>query len=90
VLGSLDLAGTPRLLVFNKMDRAPEQARALAHRAGGVAVSAETREGLPDLLARAEEILWREGKVQAPGEVPEFLPASSRESARDRRLRRGS
>jgi GTP-binding protein HflX len=87
VLGSLDLARTPRLLVFNKMDRAKDAARALAHREGGVAVSATTREGLPELLARAEEILWREGKVQAPGDVPEFLPTTP---SPDRRLRRGT
>jgi GTP-binding protein HflX len=73
VLGSLDLEGTPRLLVFNKLDRNPEAARALAHREGGVAVSAATREGFPQLLARCEEILWRRGRVQAPGVEPEFV-----------------
>jgi GTPase len=73
VLGKLDLEGTPRLLVFNKMDKGPEAARALAHREGGVAVSATTREGFPELLARCEEILWRRGRVQAPGPLPEFL-----------------
>ena len=73
VLGSLDLERTPRLLVFNKMDRNPEEARALAHREGGVAVSATAREGFPELLARCEEILWRRGRVQAPGPSPEFL-----------------
>jgi len=73
VLGKLDLEGTPRLLVFNKMDKGPERARALAHREGGVAVSAATREGFPELLARCEEILWRRGRVQAPGPLPEFL-----------------
>ena len=49
------------------------QARALAHREGGVAVSATAREGFPELLARCEEILWRRGRVQAPGPSPEFL-----------------
>jgi hypothetical protein len=73
VLGSLDLERTPRLLVFNKMDRAPEVARSLAHREGGVAVSAETRGGFPELLARCEEILWRRGRVMAPGAEPEFV-----------------
>jgi len=73
VLSSLDLESTPRLLVFNKMDRNPDAARALAHRAGGVAVSATTREGFPELLARCEEVLWRRGRVQAPGPEPEFL-----------------
>jgi 50S ribosomal subunit-associated GTPase HflX len=61
------------LLVFNKMDRNPDAARALAHREGGVAVSATKREGFPELLARCEEVLWRRGRVQAPGPEPEFL-----------------
>ena len=73
VLGTLDLTRTPRLVVFNKMDRAPEVARSLAHREGGVAVSAQTREGFPELLARCEEILWRRGRVLAPGAEPEFV-----------------
>ncbi|MFL5313362.1 MAG: GTPase HflX [Myxococcales bacterium] len=73
VLASLDLERTPRLLVFNKMDRNPDAARALAHREGGVAVSATTREGFPELLARCEEALWKRGRVQAPGAEPEFL-----------------
>ena len=73
VLSGLDLEGTPRLLVFNKLDRDPDAARALAHREGGVAVSARTREGFPELLARCEEVLWRRGRVQAPGPEPEFV-----------------
>ena len=36
----------------------------------GVALSAKTREGLPELLLRAESLLWREGKVAAPQEEP--------------------
>jgi GTP-binding protein HflX len=75
ILGTLDVAETPRLLVLNKADRAPEAAKAAAGETGGVAISALTRDGLQALLARCEEILWREGKVQAPGEEPEFLPA---------------
>jgi GTP-binding protein HflX len=78
VLGTLDLERTPRLLVFNKMDRAPEVARDLAHREDGVAVSAVTREGFPELLARCEEILWRRGRVQAPGPEPEFARPTHR------------
>jgi GTP-binding protein HflX len=72
VLSTLDVSATPRLLVFNKMDRAPEEARALAHSAGGVAVSALTREGFSELLSRCEKVLWQHGKVLAPGEEPEF------------------
>src|SRR5205823_7144778 len=37
VLKTLQVERTPRLLVFNKADRAPEAARTLAHREGGVA-----------------------------------------------------
>jgi GTP-binding protein HflX len=74
VLETLDVERTPRVVVFNKLDLAPERARALAHRAGGVAVSATTREGFDELLARCEDVLWKRGKVQAPGAVPEFLP----------------
>ena len=73
MLETLEVERTPRLLVFNKADRAPDAARQLAHREGGVAVSALTREGFPELLARCEEILWRRGRVQAPGSQPEFL-----------------
>ncbi|HEX9579318.1 MAG TPA: GTPase HflX [Myxococcales bacterium] len=72
VLSTLDLSTTPRLLVFNKLDRAADEARALAHSASGVAVSALTGEGFPELLSRCEEILWQHGKVLAPGQEPEF------------------
>ena len=74
VLETLDVERTPRIVVYNKLDLAPEAARALAHRTWGVAVSATTREGFDDLLARCEDVLWKRGKVQAPGAVPEFLP----------------
>jgi GTP-binding protein HflX len=74
VLETLDVERTPRVVVFNKLDLAPERARALAHSAGGVAVSATTREGFDELLARCEDVLWKRGKVQAPGAVPGFVP----------------
>jgi GTP-binding protein HflX len=76
ILGTLDLAETPRLLVFNKADRAPEEAAQLAHRKGGVAISALARLGFVELLARCEQVLFREGKVQAPFDPadPEFRP----------------
>jgi len=46
-------------------------------------VSARTGEGFPELLARCEEILWRSGKMLAPGEELEFVrprhgPSASR------------
>ncbi|HYS07442.1 MAG TPA: GTPase HflX [Myxococcales bacterium] len=72
VLSTLDVAEKPRLLVYNKADRAPDVARTLALRDDGVAVSSVTRQGFPDLIARCEEILWKRGKVLAPGQEPEF------------------
>ena len=74
VLETLDVERTPRIVVYNKLDLASETAPHLAHRTGGVAVSATTREGFDDLLARVEDVLWKKGKVQAPGAIPEFLP----------------
>jgi GTP-binding protein HflX len=81
ILATLDLKDTPRLLVFNKIDRAGAPAAQMAHAQGGVAVSALTRAGFPELLARCEEILWRSGKVQSPGashDGASFLPPRHR------------
>jgi len=72
VLSSLDVSTKPRLLVYNKADRALDAARGLALRDDGVAVSSVTRQGFPELIARCEEILWKRGKVLAPGPEPEF------------------
>ena len=72
VLSTLDVSGKPRLLVYNKADRVSAGARTLALRDDGVAVSAVTRDGFPDLIARCEEILWKRGRVLAPGHEPEF------------------
>ena len=72
VLSTLDVAATPRLLVYNKADRAPEAAAALALRDGGVAVSSTRRRGFGELLECCEDILWKRGKVLAPGREPEF------------------
>ncbi len=61
VLDEIGLTDAPELLVFNQIDRLPEGVgQALAARHGGVAVSALTRAGLHDLLARAEQMLWTE------------------------------
>ncbi len=78
VLSTLNLTRTPRLLVCNKADRAPDAARMLAAREGGVAVSSLTREGFSELLACCEEILWKRGKVLAPAGQPEFAPPPHR------------
>ena len=64
ILRDLGLHEKPRLLVFNKADRLPDgQAAAAAHQAGGVAVSASTRDGLEELLHRCDRTLWADGKV---------------------------
>ena len=70
ILGSLGLSEKPRVLVFNKADRlGPGEGSALArsHR-DAAAVSASTRQGLPELLLRCERLLWAEGRV-ALGDV---------------------
>ena len=61
ILGDLGLLSTPRVLVFNKSDRA--DAAALAGHEEGVAVSALQRSGLHGLLERAERVLWAEGRT---------------------------
>ncbi len=71
ILATLPLEQTPRLFVFNKMDCAPALAAQLAHQRNGVAISASSRAGFDELLLRAEQVLWREGKVQAPGATEE-------------------
>ena len=72
VLSTLAVGETPRLLVYNKADRVPDQAALLAAREGGVAVSALKHDGFAELISRCEEILWKGGKVLAPGTEPEF------------------
>ena len=64
ILGDLGLLETPRLLVLNKIDRLPPgDGEALASSRGGVAISAATREGLPELLHRCDRMLWKDGRV---------------------------
>jgi len=65
ILGGLGLGEKRRLVVYNKVDRLPPgEGAALAHQADGVAVSAATRGGLPDLLQRCERLLWADGRVR--------------------------
>jgi GTP-binding protein HflX len=64
VLEGIGLGDTRELLVFNQIDRLPrEVGQAIASRMGGVAVSALRGEGLTELLARAEGMLW-DGSVR--------------------------
>jgi GTP-binding protein HflX len=61
ILEELHLSDIPRLLVLNKVDLLPEhEAESLTKRYDGIAVSAVTRKGLPELLRVAEERLGRE------------------------------
>jgi GTP-binding protein HflX len=58
LLADLELAAIPRLVVLNKVDLLDaETARRLAARFDGVAVSAEQRQGLDELIATAERRL---------------------------------
>ncbi len=87
ILGDLGLSGKQRVLVFNKVDRLPPgEGAALAHQADGVAVSAVTRAGLPDLLHRCDRLLWAEGRVPfadvAEGAPAEDAPARKPRSPR--------
>jgi len=68
ILRGLGLHEKPRLLVFNKADRLPPgQAAAMAHQAGGVAISARDRAGFAELLRRCDRLLSRAaGAAHAP------------------------
>ena len=58
VLADIGLADTPELLVFNQIDRLPQGVgRAIAARHGGVAVSALEKQGLSELIERAQALL---------------------------------
>jgi GTP-binding protein HflX len=58
VLGDLGVKNTPRLHVFNKIDRLPpDELAALAHTNGNVFVSAQNGAGLDALLARVDEMM---------------------------------
>jgi GTP-binding protein HflX len=64
ILGELGLAGKRRVVVMNKVDRLPPgEGEAIAHRAGAVAISAATREGIPALLHACDRALWAERRV---------------------------
>jgi GTP-binding protein HflX len=72
ILEGLGLGEKRRLLVLNKIDRLPARdGAALAHQREAVAISAATREGLPALLARCEQLLWADGHRIALGEGAE-------------------
>jgi GTP-binding protein HflX len=73
ILEDLHLNEVPRLIVLNKADLLePHESEALAHRFGGVAVSAAKRTGLGDLIHAAEERLGR-GKPLVKGYAKEGI-----------------
>ncbi len=58
-LAALDLADKPECLVLNKCDALPPaEAAHLARQLGGVRVSALTGDGLPDLIASLDEVVF--------------------------------
>jgi GTP-binding protein HflX len=62
ILGDLELAETPRLLVYNKADRLlPEEKSILESSGRNLAISALDRKTVLPLLAAMESALWREG-----------------------------
>jgi GTPase len=66
ILESLALTDKPRLMVWNKADLLPaDEVEALLRTHGGVAISAQTREGLATLLAKADTTLFAEGASAA-------------------------
>ncbi len=67
VLGQIGVSATPELLVFNQIDRLPPgEGQAIAARHGGVPVSALTRRGLEELVARADAMLGEDEAERAP------------------------
>ncbi len=75
ILGSLGLMEKPRLMVWNKADMlSAEEVESLLRSRGGVAISAEQREGLATLLAKADTTLFAEGASEALGAVAELAP----------------
>ncbi len=61
LLSDLGLSCIPRITVFNKMDRLrdPTEALFLAHRYGGLAISARDPDSLHHLTGLLEESIWR-------------------------------
>lgn len=60
ILGELQLDAIPQIVVYNKSDQVPAfEARALANKAAGVAVSAQTGAGLDVLVEKVARRLWQ-------------------------------
>ena len=66
ILKDLELAETPRLLVYNKVDRLPPEEKSILEAGGrNLAISALDRQTVLPLLAAMEHALWREGRLVA-------------------------
>jgi 50S ribosomal subunit-associated GTPase HflX len=60
LLDELHLGSIPRIIVYNKADLVePYEARILARKAEGVAISAETKLGLERLVSEIAHRLWQ-------------------------------
>jgi GTP-binding protein HflX len=65
ILKDLDLASTPRLLVYNKMDRlTPEERELVSATTGVIPISALNAQSTRPLLGAMEDALWREGRIE--------------------------
>jgi GTP-binding protein HflX len=65
ILKDLELASTPRLLVYNKIDRlTPDERATLADNRQAISLSAPDAQSTRPLLAAVEEALWREGRME--------------------------
>ncbi|MBW2229516.1 MAG: GTPase HflX [Deltaproteobacteria bacterium] len=70
VLGRIGLGEKPELLVFNQIDKLPDGAApALERRHDCVAISSVKKQGLSNLLSRAERMLW-DGATASRGASP--------------------
>jgi GTP-binding protein HflX len=81
VLGEIDAADVPELLVFNKADVAPEVKRLVDRHEGSVAISATSGEGIDDLLVAVGEqlrALSQEVELRVPYERGDVLAAVHR------------
>ncbi len=77
ILGDLDIAGKPRLLVWNKADTADAvRVRALIDAHGGFALSALTGDGCEVLLAQLERLLFQERRHRAAEQLDVAARAS--------------
>ena len=82
ILERLGLDRTPRLLVWNKVDRvSPELLATLVRTRGGVAVSAISGAGLEVLLQKADRTLFAEGGSEALGQIAPAVRALDAGSA---------